>query len=520
MDIVELFSQRFRTILSAVVLLAGLNGLVTAKAQDQTAQPPAQEPSQQQPNPNQDQSQKQVDKSAPGQAPSTQEPSSEKEVKITPREAEELFHSVDEILAFDSKQTGLPVKKQVKRRLTSRDQVVAYLTKHMKDEDVKRLQRSELVLKKFGLLPRDFDMEKLLVDLLREEVAGYYDPKTKTVNLLDWVPMEEQEPVLAHELTHALQDQAVGLDKWMKKGEKDLGEIKKDPTPEDIENDEIDDAREAVIEGQAQAMMFQYALAPAGRSIVDSPDLVQSMETETLTGTPNTKVFNEAPIFMKESLTFPYSYGMNFVVKLMEKGGKEKAFAGVLANPPHTTRQIMQPETYMSGEKIEPISVPEFSRDFKNYQKFDIGAMGEFDVAVLIEQYAGKESSQRLYPEWRGGYYYAARPKDNAVAPLGLLYVSRWSNAEKASEFAEIYARSLQKRYKKVQELEDPVSNPSGPKSPEQKVDVLKGRHAWATDEGPVVIEEQGDIVLVSESLDTATTQTLEREVLGVGKNE
>jgi hypothetical protein len=510
------------------VLLVGLGGLALAKAQDQAAQPPAQQQDQSQnQNQDQDQNQKQSDKSvrptqAPSaQAPSTQEPSSEeKEVKITPREAEELFHSVDEILAFDSKQTGLPIKKQVKRRLTSRDEVVAYLTKHMKDEDVKRLQRSELVLKKFGLLPRDFDMQKLLVDLLREEVAGYYDPKTKTVNLLDWVPMEEQEPVLAHELTHALQDQAVGLDKWMKRGEKDLGEIKKDPTPEDIENDEIDDAREAVIEGQAQAMMFQYALAPAGRSIVDSPDLVQSMETETLTGTPNTKVFNEAPIFMKESLTFPYSYGMNFVVKLMEKGGKEKAFADVLANPPHTTRQIMQPETYMSDEKIEPIRVPEFSRDFKNYQKFDIGAMGEFDVAVLIEQYAGKESSQRLYPEWRGGYYYAARPKDDAAAPLALLYVSRWSNAEKASEFAEIYARSLQQRYKKVHEPEYPVGDQSAPNSPEHKVDVLKGRHAWTTEEGPVVIEEQGDTVLVSESLDAATTQTLEREVFAVGKNE
>jgi hypothetical protein len=514
MDIVELFSQRSRTFFSAVVLLVGLSGLPLAKAQDQSAQPPAP----QQPNPTQNQ--KQSDKSVAGPSPSTQEPSSEeKEVKITPREAEELFHSVDEILAFDSKQTGLRIKKQVKRRLTSRDEVVAYLTKHMKDEDVKRLQRSELVLKKFGLLPRDFDMEKLLVDLLREEVAGYYDPKTKTVNLLDWVPMEEQEPVLAHELTHALQDQAVGLDKWMKKGEKDLGEIKKDPTPEDIENDEIDDAREAVIEGQAQAMMFQYALAPAGRSIVDSPDLVQSMETDTLTGTANTKVFNEAPIFMKESLTFPYSYGMNFVIKLMEKGGKEKAFAGVLANPPHTTRQIMQPETYISGEQIEPMSVPELSRDFKNYQKFDIGAMGEFDVAVLIEQYAGKESSKRLYPEWRGGYYYAARPKDDAAAPLGLLYVSRWSSAEKASDFAGIYAQSLKQRYKKAQEIQEPSSDQSAPKGPEHKSELLKGRHAWNTEEGPVVIEEQGDTVLVSESLDSATTQTLEREVFPAAKN-
>ena len=278
----------------------------------------------------------------------------------------------------------------MKRKLTSRDEVVSFLTKHMDDEDTKRLRRSELVLKKFGLLPRDFNLETFLVALLREEVAGYYDPKTKTVNLLDWVPMEEQEPVMAHELTHALQDQSVGLEKWMKKGEKDLAEIKKDPTPTDIENDEIDNAREAVIEGQAQAMMFQYAIAPTGQSITGSPALVGQMEEETLTGTSGTKVFNEAPIFLKESLTFPYSYGMDFVIQVMKQGGKEKAFAGVLKNPPHTTRQIMEPDTYLSGEKIDPMPVPDFKRDFKDYQKFDIGAMGEFDVAVLIEQYAGK----------------------------------------------------------------------------------------------------------------------------------
>src|ERR1022692_3604834 len=452
MNTVKLLGASFLRPLLAVVLLLGMSRAAGAQVQNQASQ----EEQKQQQNQNQNQADKPALSGVEGSVRPTQAPSApateKPEVKITPREAEQLFHSVDEILAFDSKKTGLPIKKQVKRRLTSRDEVVAYLTKHMRDEDVQRLRRSELVLKKFGLLPRDFDMEKLLVDMLREEVAGYYDPKTKTVNLLDWVPLEEQEPVLAHELTHALQDQSIGLEKWMRKGDKDLGELKRDPTPEDIENDEIDDAREAVIEGQAQAMMFEYALSPAGRSIADSPALVESMETETLTGTPNTKVFNDAPIFMKESLTFPYSYGMEFVVKLMARGGKEKAFASVLANPPHTTRQIMQPETYISGETIEPMRVPEFSRDFKNYQKLDIGAMGEFDVAVLIEQYAGKELSKHLYPEWRGGYYYAARPKSDGAAPLGLLYVSRWSSPEKAAEFAEIYAQSLGQRYKKAEE--------------------------------------------------------------------
>jgi hypothetical protein len=516
MNIVKLLCGRLPRPLFAVWLILGM-GVVWAQPQNQAGQPATQESQGQSQTQNQDQSQKQADKSVrPTQAPSTQAPASEeKEVKITPREAEELFHSVDEILAFDSKRTGLPIKKQVKRRLTSRDEVVGYLTKHMNDEDVKRLQRSELVLKKFGLLPRDFDLEKLLVALLREQVAGYYDPKTKTVNLLDWVPMEEQEPVMAHELTHALQDQSIGLEKWMKKGEKDLGEIKKDPTPDDIENDEIDDAREAVIEGQAETVMLEYELAPVGKSITDSPDLVETMESQMANGTDDSKVFKDAPIFLKESLTFPYSYGMKFVVKLMAKGGKEKAFAGALANPPHTTRQIMQPETYMSGEKIEPMRVPEFKRDFKDYVKFDIGAMGEFDVAVLIEQYAGKELSKQLYPEWRGGYYYAARPKGDATAPLGLLYVSRWSSADKAGEFAEIYARSLGQRYKKVEGVGDSSLDQSATQYPESKVELVKGRHAWTTEEGTVVIEEQGDTVLVSEGLDPATTETLEKEVFG-----
>ncbi|HTW56767.1 MAG TPA: hypothetical protein VMD99_01410 [Terriglobales bacterium] len=503
-------------------------------------------------------------------SPPAQEPDNEKdEVKITPSQAEELFHSVDEILEFDSKQTGLPIKHEVKRRLTSRDEVVSYLTKHVDDEDTQRLRRSELVLKKFGLLPPDFNLETFLVALLREEVAGYYDPKTKTVNLLDWVPMEEQEPVMAHELTHALQDQSFGLQKWMQKGDKDLAKVRRDLTPLDIENDEIDDAREAVVEGQAQAMMFQYAIAPTGRTIVDSPDLVDAMETETMTGTSSTKVFNEAPIFMKESLTFPYSYGMEFVIDLMRKGGKGQAFEGVLKNPPHTTRQIMQPETYLSGERIVPIPVPDFKRDFKDYQRFDVGAMGEFDVAVLVEQYAGKALSKQMYPEWRGGYYYAANPKQNLGAdstitgPLGLLYVSRWSSADAAAEFAGIYAHSLKERYKKIEEVDaapkPAVNNPVQEKSTQNKstpdksdqlqdhappaadsaqaaqtkseaesetepelepetkpaptIDPLKGRHAWATEDGAVVIEEQGDTVLVSESLDPATTATVEKEV-------
>ncbi len=493
MNRVKGLSNRILRLLSAVVMAV----LVFSPAGAQS-NPPADQPAQ---SPAEPQTTKPV--------PPPEEPKGD--VKITPRQAEELFHTVDEILAFDSKETGLPIKREVKRKLTSRDEVVSYLTKHLNDEDTQRLRRSELVLKKFGLLPRDFNLETFLVALLREEVAGYYDPKTRTVNLLDWVPIEEQEPVMAHELTHALQDQDVNLQKWMKRGEKDLAEIKKDPTPADIENDEIDNAREAVLEGQAQAIMFQYAIAPTGHSIATSPELVGAMEEETLTGTPSTKVFNDAPIFLKESLTFPYSYGMDFVLKVLQQGGKNKAFAGILANPPHTTRQIMHPDTYLSGERIEPMSVPDFKRDFKDYQKFDIGAMGEFDVAVLVEQYAGKKISKQMYPEWRGGYYYAAKSKANPSGPLALFYVSRWSSPITAAQFAGIYAHSLNLRYKKAAEAGDPGETAKG--ESDSALVPLEGRHAWSTEDGTVVIEEKADMVFITESLDDATTAMLEKEI-------
>ncbi len=433
------------------------------------------------------------------------------ESKISAKEAEELFQQVDEILKFASDDTGLPIKHAVKRRLTSRNEVEAYLQKNMaEDKDAQRLSRSQLVLKKFGLLPRDFDLQTFLVALLKEQVAGYYDPKTKTVNLLDWVGIEQQKPVMAHELTHALQDQSFGLERWMKEGDVDL-DTKKDITSEDIEHDEITTARQAVIEGQAMVTLVNYMLAPTGQTVKDSPQVVEALKQGMLTGTPDSVQFHNAPIFLKEALTFPYRYGLDFEAALLNQGGKTKAFYQTLISPPHNTRQIMEPQTYLAGEQIPPMPMPDFRRDLANYERFDVGAMGEFDVAVLIDEYAGEEASHHLFPEWRGGYYYAARLKGDPAGPLGLLYVSRWSNPQKASEFAAIYAKSLSKRYKQVRE------SGTGSDKPEAKLEALDsmtGKRLWTTEEGTVEIDVQDNIVFVSESFDEASTKLLEQDVL------
>ena len=307
---------------------------------------------------------------APGSPEQDQKPSANpatQEQKISPKEAEELFRDVDEILHFASKDSGLPIKKEVKRRLTTRDEVVAYLEKNLaEDKDAQRLRRSELVLKKFGLLPRNFDLQTFLVALLREQIAGYYDAKTKTVNLLDWIDVEQQRPVLAHELTHALQDQFIGLEKWLKVGDTDLND-KKQPTATDIENDEIGEARQAVVEGQAMVVLVDYMLEPMGQSILASPQIADALKETMLVGTADSPQFRDAPIFLKEELTFPYRYGLDFETELLRTGGKEKAFAATLGNPPRTTRQIMEPKTYLSAEQLEPMRLPDFERDFKNY---------------------------------------------------------------------------------------------------------------------------------------------------------
>jgi hypothetical protein len=442
------------------------------------------------------------------QTPSTDGPES----TISSKEAKELFRSVDEILQFASEHTDLPIEHKVKRCLTKRDQVQSYLEKSMKeDKDAKRLERSSAVLKKFGLIPKNFDLGTFLVAMLREQVAGYYDAKTKTVNLLNWLDVEQQKPVLAHELTHALQDQSFQIEKWMKGSRKDIDEKKDEPSESDIENDEETSARQAIVEGQAMAVLLEYTLAPQGKTLLNSPQIVDALEQGMLQGTPDSPKFRDAPMFLKEELTFPYRYGLDFTVALLKAGGKELAYAGAFKNPPKTTREIMEPQTYLTHEKIAPLRMIDMEKDFQNYDPFDIGAMGEFDVDVLVEQYAGHEEAKAMYPEWRGGYYFAGKPRADKAAPLGVLYVSRWSSPAKAAEFAAVYAKSLVQRYEKRKGL-DADGKVSADAPPVDSWKTLRGRHAWLTEEGTVVIDVREDEVLISESLDNETTKRVEAD--------
>jgi hypothetical protein len=423
------------------------------------------------------------------------------ETRITKEQAKELFKSVDEILAFASKDSKLPIEHSVKRTLISREEVNRFLRKKFdEDESTKRMERSEIVLKKFGLLDRDFHLRPFLLALLTEQIAGFYDDKTKTVNLLDWIEPDEQKGVLAHELTHALQDQKVDLSKW--------SDVEIDGTATNVREDrahiqvdEADTAREAVTEGQAMAVFVDYGLKSTGKTIADAPDMGDKLK-EMTADTGGSPILARAPLLLQESLLFPYSDGLEFEYKVLLKAGREAAFAGVLARPPSSSFEIIHPDAYLKGTPVPVLRMPDIHPLIDaEYAPYDEGVMGELDVRILAELFGGQQIAAALSPAWRGGIYYAAQRRSATAAEketpasLGLLYYSKWENEDSASSFMHVYSGELARKYSGLKRRE--------------KDEIGDSEEVYSTDEGDVLLSIKDDAVFVSEGFDLALARKL-----------
>lgn len=431
---------------------------------------------------------------------------------ITPDQAKQLFSSVDSILQFDSHATGLPILHPVKRQLVTRDQVEHYLTQQLhNDRDAQRLQRSELVLKKFGLLDPDFDLQPFLIRLLREQIAGYYDDKTKTVNLLDWIPPDQQKPVLAHELTHALQDQHIHLDKWDQQSDLSIAKNAKQDN-EHIATDEDDTVRDAIIEGQAMAAFIDYALAPTGKTLLDAPDLADRMN-QAMSDNSDSPTLASAPLVLQRSLLFPYVDGLNFVRAVLVAKGKQAAFAGLLDHPPASTYEIMTPRVYLNHEQVPLLRMPDIHPLIDaQYRPYDVGVMGEFDVQIMSELFGGSAISAALTPAWRGGIYYTAQSKaaktaseKDSLHSLALLYLSQWATPEAAQAFAAIYAKEIPRKYDHA--VPQPQSEGDAQDSTPSRV--------WNTADGPALIAVSGRTVFISEGFPIDLARKLQLVMMG-----
>ena len=424
---------------------------------------------------------------------------------ITKEQAKELFRSVDEILAFVSSDTKLPIQHSVKRRLISRDEVNRFLNKKFEeDEGAKRLERSELVLKKFGLLDHDFNLRPFLISLLTEQIAGFYDNKTKTVNLLDWIVPEEQKPVLAHELTHALQDQSVDLERWGDSGVHGVSHNLEEDNRH-LETDELETAREAVAEGQAMVTFIDYSLRASGRTLADSPEIVDRFKNAEVTAS-GSPILARAPLLLQKSLLFPYSEGLGFEQAVLMKSGKQGAFADVLAHPPNSSYEIMNPTAYLSHTPVPMLRLPDIHPLLDaDYAPYDVGIMGALDVEIMAELFGGQQMAEALTPAWDGGLYYAAQRRSatgaerSSTASLALFYLSRWKNPDSAVSFARTYAEQLARKYSKLKQ---------------NQTDAKDDEQLYTTEEGEVLIVRSGTDVFISEGFALPLARRLRERLL------
>jgi hypothetical protein len=340
----------------------------------------------------------------------------------------DFLAGVDEVLKDMSEITGWQLKGALKKSIRSREQIRAYVLQQMNDEkDAKERYASARTAEAFGLIPKGFNLDSFLVDLLTEQIAGLYDPKAHEFYIADWIAPEEQRIVMSHELTHALQDQYFHIEDWAHAARP---------------NDDAELAREAVLEGSAMVGMLEYELRDKGLKLKDLPDFDPSIFVGDLGDTPMLK---KAPPFIKDSLLFPYFSGLTFSLSVVRTEGW-KGFEGVFAKPPAGSQQIMHPSLYRAGKtptvlKLElPDGVPA-----AGWSKLEENTMGEFGWVEILKQFLDEDRAKRVAAAWDGDDYATFEQKDSKQ--LMVFARLQFDSEATARRFFGAYADALAKRY-------------------------------------------------------------------------
>lgn len=370
-----------------------------------------------------------------------------------------LLGRVDQFLKETSQLTGFPIKRKVPAAMMSRVELEQYLKSKMdKEVDPRKVQTEELVLKLFGFAPQDFQLKQTTLDLLGEQAAAFYDFKDRKLYILDHVQESLGPELLIHELSHALADQRYGLRRFLGKAKDDDAAL----------------ARMAVMEGQAMWLMAEHAAREAGTSLRESPDLVSRFSDAT-EGDGGSPVMNTVPLYLKESLLFPYSWGFRFQAAVCEKVAN--CLSHVFENPPQSSSQVMHPHLYFSGVLPEKIVAPPAPRGWRTRAD---GTLGEIDLSILLRTY--QQEPKGVVESLRGASYklYENRRTRNHL----LSHASTWKDDEAAIRWMNAYVAVLGERWKKMEIVKRDLQTVSG-----------KG------DRGPFLVRRAGRQVFIEEGL-------------------
>ena len=370
--------------------------------------------------------------------------------------------------------SGMKWRHPVPCDFITKEQVNQFLKKRIKEtSSPEEVRAEELTLKKFGLIPQDFDLAKNEVDLLTEQAAAFYDYDRKKLFITDSTSNESQAPVLAHELSHALADQNYNLARFIRQGRK---------------SDDGSTARLAVMEGQATWMMSEYLARKAGTSLKDSATLAATMaqvaagdEGENGKDEGEFPVFDKEPLYLKLTLVFPYTKGMAFQQAVLVRD-PQTGFSEVFLHPPLSTQQILHPNKYFDRAKPTDPSLPEVHLPH-GYKGLVGGALGELEQGILLEQYVGKTRSGNLAPHWRGCNFELQENKK--AGRVVLRYATEWDSEDTAAQYLDAYREVMRKKWKKMTIAADSPDSVSG-----------------TGDDGRFELRRKGDIVTSVEGLD------------------
>ena len=310
---------------------------------------------------------------------------------------------------------GLKFRKPPKVASQSSEQVQKFLVDQFARPEVRRDLDAKIgVWKRLGLVPDSVDVVALLTKLLAEQVVGFYDPKSKTLFVVEGHSGVQRETVIRHELTHALQDQYVNLDSIQNL----LGD------------DDRVEAAQAVFEGHATVMM----VGNAARTI--AWDKAREGIRDARAANP---IFSAAPPFLAEGLLFPYLGGAEFVRNVMADGVTSQQLLTAL---PTSTSQILHKERW--GGKGNPAELVRFTTPAGTPIRYQ-NSFGEFETRLALAQLLGDVSRASAAARGLDGDRYAVLRTSSGD---GLAWVCVWDTPLDAEEFAEAMGAAMAKRYK------------------------------------------------------------------------
>jgi hypothetical protein len=348
-----------------------------------------------------------------------------------------LLSLSDELMPVIVRLRGLQPKSPIQKGVKTRDQISQLIAREIGDNDSKgELARESLLLQKLGFIPPEMDYVNFRLRLLTEQIGGFYDPEKRALFIAGWLTPEEQKPALVHELTHALQDQHFNLGRMMKRDRS-------------LHNDDMSLAHQTVAEGDATAVMLDYILEPMGMSFLNLPDLMPLLRMQLAVKTGQMAVFGEAPEYFKESLTFPYIYGISFLQKIRARNNSWSAIDRIYADMPASSEQILHPDKYLV-QRDPPKSVavkdptPRLGKGWKITYK---NVMGEFLFLLLLKQYLPEEAARTAASGWGGDQIILVQQDKGKTSAVIMEAV--WDDEATAHRLYVALSGWLQKRYPK-----------------------------------------------------------------------